>query len=201
MKKIRNIVVLGHLQSGKTTVSEALYACAYLKPKGNIEQGNTISDYTLEEKSRKSSVHSSIIPLEYKDTKINLIDCPGSDDFITDTISAISVVKGAILLIDAAKGIETQTKKLFAVCKMRGIPIFTFMNKLDREAKDPLELMGDLESVLGIPATAVTWPIQMYLLIQITNKHLQVLALDLELFTMILEVVLTVEYLLVRLLE
>lgn len=149
MKDIRNVVILGHLQSGKTTLTETLYAAAYNKPKGSVDQGTTISDYTPEEKSRKSSVHSAIIPLEYKDVKINLIDCPGSDDFITDTISAITVVKGAVLVIDASKGIEVGTVKHWNFLRKRNIPTIIYVNKMDKPDVHFDPLMEQIRTKLG----------------------------------------------------
>ena len=149
MKDIRNVVILGHLQSGKTTLTETLYAAAYNKPKGSVDQGTTISDYTPEEKSRKTSIHSAIIPLEYKDVKINLIDCPGSDDFITDTISAITVVKGAVLVIDASKGIEVGTVKHWNFLRKRNIPTIIYVNKMDKPDVHFDPLMEQIRTKLG----------------------------------------------------
>ena len=158
MKDIRNVVILGHLQSGKTTLTETLYARAYNKQKGTVEQGTTISDYSQEEKSRKSSVHSSIVPLEYKGVKINLIDCPGSDDFITDTISAITVVKGAILLIDASKGIEVGTVKHWNFLRKRNIPTIIYVNKMDKQDVHFDKLMDEIREKLGKSAIPFCLP-------------------------------------------
>ena len=109
--KIRNIAVLGHQGSGKTSLVEALYSTAMNTTKGSIEKGTTISDYLQEEKTRLSSVRLSVVPLEYEGYKMNLIDVPGNDDFIGEAISACSVVKGAILVIDASSGVEVETVK------------------------------------------------------------------------------------------
>jgi peptide chain release factor 3 len=111
------------------------------------------------EKQRGISVTSSVMQFEYDDKVISIMDTPGHNDFGEDTYRILTSVDSAVMVIDAAKGIEAQTKKLFKVCSMRGIPIFTFINKLDREAKDPLELMQELEDVLGLPSVAVTWSI------------------------------------------
>lgn len=158
MKNIRNIVILGHLQSGKTTLAETLYAAATGNAKGSVDAGTSISDYTPEEKSRKSSVHSAILPLEYKGTKINLIDCPGSDDFITDTISAISVVKGAILLIDAAKGVEVGTVKHWNFLRKKNIPTIIYVNKMDKPDVHFDKLMDDIRTKLGKNAIPFCYP-------------------------------------------
>ncbi len=111
------------------------------------------------EKQRGISVTSSVMQFEYNEKVISIMDTPGHNDFGEDTYRILTSVDSAVMVIDAAKGIETQTKKLFQVCSMRGIPIFTFINKLDREAMDPLESMQELEDVLGLPSVAVTWPI------------------------------------------
>lgn len=164
LEKRRIFGIISHPDAGKTTLTEKL-----LLHGGAIREAGTVkarrnskfatSDWMEIEKQRGISVTSSVMQFEYAGKVISIMDTPGHNDFGEDTYRILTSVDSAVMVIDAAKGIETQTKKLFAVCKMRGIPIFTFMNKLDREAKDPLELMSDLENVLGIPATAVTWPI------------------------------------------
>jgi elongation factor G len=158
MKNIRNIVLLGHLQSGKTTLAETLYAAATGNAKGSVDAGTSISDSTPEEKSRKSSVHSAILPLEYKGTKINLIDCPGSDDFITDTISAISVVKGAVLLLDASKGVEVGTVKHWNFLRKRNIPTIIYVNKMDKPDVHFDKLMDEIRTKLGKNAIPFCYP-------------------------------------------
>lgn len=158
MRNIRNIVLLGHLQSGKTTLAETLYAAATGNAKGSVDAGTSISDYTPEEKSRKSSVHSAILPIEYKSTKINLIDCPGSDDFITDTISAISVVKGAVLLLDASKGLEVGTVKHWNFLRKRNIPTIIYVNKMDKPDVHFDKLMDEIRTKLGKKAIPFCYP-------------------------------------------
>ncbi|MBQ6685912.1 MAG: peptide chain release factor 3, partial [Firmicutes bacterium] len=111
------------------------------------------------EKQRGISVTSSVMQFNYRDKVISIMDTPGHNDFGEDTYRILTSVDSAVMVIDGAKGIETQTKKLFKVCAMREIPIFTFVNKLDREARDPLDLMQELEDVLGLPSVAATWPI------------------------------------------
>ncbi len=156
--------IISHPDAGKTTLTEKL-----LLHGGAIREAGTVkarrnskfatSDWMEIEKQRGISVTSSVMQFEYEGKVISIMDTPGHNDFGEDTYRILTSVDSAVMVIDAAKGIETQTKKLFAVCRMRGIPIFTFMNKLDREAKDPLELIGELEDVLGMPAAAASWPI------------------------------------------
>ena len=131
--KIRNIVILGHLQSGKTTLVESLYSITTGAPKGTVEKGTTISDYTTEEKAKMASIKSAIVPIVYKDYKMNLIDVPGSDDFIGEAISAVSVVKGAVIVIDATSGVEVQTVKHWNMLKKKNIPTIIYVNKMDKE--------------------------------------------------------------------
>ena len=116
--KIRNIAILGHLQSGKTSLVESLYSLTTGAPKGSVEKGNTISDYTPEEKAKMNSIKSAIVPINYNDYKINLIDVPGSDDFIGEAVAAVHVVKGAVLVLDAQAGVEVQTVKHWNMLKV-----------------------------------------------------------------------------------
>ncbi len=156
--------IISHPDAGKTTLTEKL-----LLHGGAIRQAGTVkarrnskfatSDWMEIEKQRGISVTSSVMQFEYEDKVISIMDTPGHNDFGEDTYRILTSVDSAVMVIDSAKGIETQTKKLFKVCKMREIPIFTFINKLDREARQPLELLSELEDVLGIPATAASWPI------------------------------------------
>lgn len=113
------------------------------------------------EKQRGISVTSSVMQFDYNGRRVNILDTPGHSDFSEDTYRTLMAVDSAVMVVDAAKGIEAQTLKLFKVCRMRGIPIFTFINKLDRQGKEPLELMEELEEVLGIESYAMNWPIGM----------------------------------------
>ena len=119
------------------------------------------SDWMEIEKQRGISVTSSVMQFDYSDCRVNILDTPGHQDFSEDTYRTLMAVDSAVMIVDAAKGIEAQTLKLFKVCKMRGIPIFTFINKLDRQGKEPLELIQELEEVLGINAYPMNWPIGM----------------------------------------
>ncbi|GGI13131.1 peptide chain release factor 3 [Gottfriedia solisilvae] len=162
--KRRIFGIISHPDAGKTTLTEKL-----LLHGGAIREAGTVkaqknskyakSDWMEIEKQRGISVTSSVMQFEYDEKMVSIMDTPGHNDFGEDTYRVLTSVDSAVMVIDAAKGIEAQTKKLFQVCRMRGIPIFTFMNKLDRQAKDPLELMEELEEVLGMPSVAVTWPI------------------------------------------
>ncbi|WP_088040795.1 peptide chain release factor 3 [Bacillus sp. EAC] len=162
--KRRIFGIISHPDAGKTTLTEKL-----LLHGGAIREAGTVkaqknskfakSDWMEIEKQRGISVTSSVMQFEYDEKMVSIMDTPGHNDFGEDTYRVLTSVDSAVMVIDAAKGIEAQTKKLFQVCRMRGIPIFTFMNKLDRQAKDPLELMEELEEVLGMPSVSVTWPI------------------------------------------
>ncbi len=111
------------------------------------------------ERERGISITSTVLQFPYDGYTINLLDTPGHQDFGEDTYRTLLAADSAVMLIDAAKGVEPQTKKLFAICRERGIPLFTFMNKLDRPSRDPLELLDELESVLGIGAFPMNWPL------------------------------------------
>ena len=156
--------IISHPDAGKTTLTEKL-----LLHGGAIREAGTVkarrsakfatSDWMEIEKQRGISVTSSVMQFNYRGKVISIMDTPGHNDFGEDTYRILTSVDSAVMVIDGAKGVEDQTRKLFAACRLRGIPIFTFINKLDRETKDPLELLSELEEVLGMPAAAVSWPI------------------------------------------
>lgn len=156
--KIRNVVVLGHQGSGKTTLIEALYATVENKPKGSLEKGTTISDYLPEEKDRLSSVRLSVIPIHFKEHTINLIDIPGNDDFIGEAISAVTVVKGAILVINAASGVEVETVKHWNMLRKKNIPTLIYVNKMDKEGVRFEAVLEDIRSKLGKNAIPFCYP-------------------------------------------
>ena len=142
---IRNVVVLGHQGSGKTTLVESLYSTALgKKEKGSVEKGTTVSDYLPEEKDKLSSVRLSVVPLEYQNYKINLIDIPGNDDFIGEAIAAIGVVKGAILVLDATSGVQVETIKHWNMLRKKGIPTLIYVNKMDKESVDFEALLDEI---------------------------------------------------------
>src|SRR5690606_18413170 len=117
------------------------------------------SDWMSIEKERGISVTTSVMQFPYHDLLYNLLDTPGNQDFSEDTYRTLAAADCAIMLIDAAKGVEAQTRKLFEVCRLRAMPIFTFVNKMDREGREPLDLMSEIEQLLGIHCVAVNWPI------------------------------------------
>ncbi|MBC3883022.1 peptide chain release factor 3 [Undibacterium sp. LX40W] len=162
----RTFGIISHPDAGKTTLTEKL-----LMFSGAIQLAGTVkarksgrhatSDWMEIEKQRGISVASSVMQFEYRDHVVNLLDTPGHQDFSEDTYRVLTAVDSALMVIDAAKGVEEQTIKLLNVCRMRNTPIITFVNKMDRETRDPLELLDELESVLKIQCAPVTWPIGM----------------------------------------
>jgi len=160
----RTFAIISHPDAGKTTLTEKLllYGGA-IQLAGSVrarrDQNNTTSDWMELEKERGISVSSTVLQFEYDGCVINLLDTPGHKDFSEDTYRVLTAVDSVIMVIDAAKGIEERTRKLFEICRLRGIPIFTFMNKMDRNSLEPLALLDELEKVLGIGAFPVTWPL------------------------------------------
>ncbi len=162
----RTFGIISHPDAGKTTLTEKLLLFS-----GAIQLAGTVkarksgrhatSDFLAIEKQRGISVASSVMQFEYRDHVVNLLDTPGHQDFSEDTYRVLTAVDSALMVIDAAKGVEAQTIKLLNVCRMRDTPILTFMNKMDREVRDPLELLDEVESVLQIQCAPVTWPIGM----------------------------------------
>ncbi|HHH28648.1 MAG TPA: peptide chain release factor 3 [Polyangiaceae bacterium] len=160
----RTFAIISHPDAGKTTLTEklllyggAIHTAGTVKARRS--QRTVTSDWMELEKKRGISVTSSVLQFELKGIKYNLLDTPGHQDFSEDTYRTLTAADCAIMLIDAAKGVEAQTKKLFHVCRMRGTPIVTFVNKLDRPARDPFELMSEVEEVLGLATVPVTWPV------------------------------------------
>lgn len=164
VEKRRTFAIISHPDAGKTTLTEKLLLFG-----GAIRLAGTVkgrkaakfatSDWMEIEKQRGISVTSSVMQFDYAGKRINILDTPGHQDFSEDTYRTLTAADSAVMLIDSAKGVEAQTKKLFQVCRMRGIPIFTFINKLDREGRDPFDLMEELEEVLGIRSYPMNWPI------------------------------------------
>ncbi len=160
----RTFAIISHPDAGKTTLTEKflLYGGA-LQLAGTVtarkDQRATTSDWMELERQRGISVSSTVLQFEYGGCVVNLLDTPGHKDFSEDTYRVLTAVDAAVMVVDAAKGIEAQTRKLFEVCRQRGVPIFTFMNKLDRPSRPPLELIDELENVLGIHALPINWPL------------------------------------------
>ncbi len=163
INKRRTFAIISHPDAGKTTLTEKLllYGGAIQSAgmvKGKRSMKHAVSDWMEIEKQRGISVTSSVLQFEYGDHCINILDTPGHEDFSEDTYRTLMAADNAVMVIDASKGVERQTKKLFKVCVMRHIPIFTFINKMDREARDPFELLEEIEQVLGIETYPVNWP-------------------------------------------
>ena len=164
IQRRRTFAIISHPDAGKTTLTEKLllYGGA-VQLAGSVtarkNQRATTSDWMELEKKRGISISSTVLQFDYDGYRINLLDTPGHRDFSEDTYRVLTAVDSVVMVIDAAKGIEAQTRKLFEVCRQRGVPIFTFMNKCDRPMKNPLSLLDELERVLGIGAFPVNWPI------------------------------------------
>src|SRR6056297_3775208 len=166
VQKRRTFGIISHPDAGKTTLTEklllfggAIQKAGSVKARKNTRHAK--SDWMSVEKDRGISVTSSVMKFEYKGFEINLLDTPGHEDFSEDTYRVLTAVDSALMVIDSIKGVESQTEKLMQVCRMRSTPIMTFINKLDREGRDSLELLDDIEQSLGIQAAPLTWPIGM----------------------------------------
>jgi peptide chain release factor 3 len=164
ISKRRTFAIISHPDAGKTTLTEKflLYGGAINTAgsvKGKANSKHAVSDWMEIEKQRGISVTSSVLQFEYDDFCINILDTPGHEDFSEDTYRTLMAADSAVMVIDASKGVEKQTKKLFKVCTMRNIPIFTFINKMDREANDTFDLLEEIEQVLGIETCPINWPI------------------------------------------
>lgn len=164
VRRRRTFAIISHPDAGKTTLTEKLllYGGA-IRAAGTVKSRKSdkhaVSDWMEIEKQRGISVTSSVLQFEYNNFCVNILDTPGHQDFSEDTYRTLMAADSAVMVIDCSKGVEDQTKKLFQVCKMRGIPIFTFINKMDREGRDPFELIEEIEQVLGIRSYPVNWPI------------------------------------------
>lgn len=164
IRRRRTFAIISHPDAGKTTMTEKLllYGGA-IHLAGSVKarkaSRHATSDWMEIEKQRGISVTSSVMQFEYDGYCINILDTPGHQDFSEDTYRTLCAADSAVMLLDGAKGVEAQTIKLFEVCRKRGIPIFTFINKMDRAAKNPFDLVDELEKVLGIRSTPINWPI------------------------------------------
>ena len=166
VQRRRTFAIISHPDAGKTTITEKiLYEGGAIREAGEVKGKSgtkaATSDWMALEQQRGVSITSSALQLDFDGLRINLLDTPGHKDFGEDTYRTLIAADSAAMLIDAAKGVEAQTRKLYEVCSLRKIPIFTFANKMDREGKEPLELIDDVENTLGIRCYPVTWPIGM----------------------------------------
>ena len=164
IERRRTFAIISHPDAGKTTLTEKLllYGGAIQlagSVKGKATARHAVSDWMELEKQRGISITSSVMQFEYGGHCVNILDTPGHQDFSEDTYRTLMAADSAVMVIDAAKGIEPQTRKLFKICAMRHIPIFTFINKLDRDARSPYELMEELENEFGILTYPMNWPI------------------------------------------
>src|SRR3954453_16331873 len=160
----RTFAIIAHPDAGKTTLTEklllfggAIQLAGAVKARG--EQRRARSDWMKVERERGISVTASVMNFDYDERTFNLVDTPGHEDFSEDTYRTLTAVDSAVMVIDAAKGIESQTRKLFEVCRLRDVPIITLVNKMDREARDPFALLSEIEETLAIDVTPATWPI------------------------------------------
>lgn len=159
-QNIRNIAILGHQSSGKTTLSEAIaFTGGVITAKGEIEKKNTLSDFQDQEKEKLSSISATLIPVEYKNNKLNFIDLPGNDDFIGEVLSVTKLIKGAILVIDAEKGVQVGTIKHWQMLRKKNIPTIIFLNKMDKENTHFDLLLENIQERLGKTAVPFTYPI------------------------------------------
>src|SRR5438477_907198 len=164
IQRRRTFAIISHPDAGKTTLTEKLllYGGAVQLAGSVTSRKNaraTTSDWMELEKQRGISVSSTVLQFDYRGYRVNLLDTPGHKDFSEDTYRVLTAVDAVVMVIDAAKGIEAQTRKLFEVCRRRGVPIFTFMNKCDRPTLNAFALLDELESVLGLQSSPVIWPL------------------------------------------
>jgi len=166
VRRRRTFAIIAHPDAGKTTLTEklllfggAIQMAGAVKARG--EQRRARSDWMKVERERGISVTASVMSFDYAEKSFNLVDTPGHEDFSEDTYRTLTAVDSAVMVIDAAKGIESQTRKLFEVCRLRDVPIMTFINKMDREARDPFDLLSEIEQTLALDVTPASWPIGM----------------------------------------
>ena len=162
----RTFAIISHPDAGKTTLTEklllfggAIQLAGEVKARG--ERRRARSDWMAIERERGISVSSAVMTFEHDGLTFNLLDTPGHQDFSEDTYRTLTAVDSAVMVLDAAKGIEAQTRKLFEVCRLRDVPIMTFVNKLDREGRDPFDLLDEIEQSLALDVTPASWPIGM----------------------------------------
>ena len=162
----RTFAIISHPDAGKTTLTEklllfggAIQMAGAVKARGEMRRAR--SDWMKVERDRGISVSASVMTFEFEGKQYNLLDTPGHEDFSEDTYRTLTAVDSAVMVLDAAKGIETQTRKLFEVCRLRDMPITTFVNKMDREGREPFELLDEIENLLQLEVSPASWPIGM----------------------------------------
>ncbi len=166
LQKRRTFAIISHPDAGKTTLTEKLLLFGGAIQTAGAVKSNKIkktatSDFMEIEKQRGISVATSVMTFDYGGRKINILDTPGHKDFAEDTYRTLTAVDSVILVIDCVKGVEEQTERLMEVCRMRDTPVIVFVNKMDREGKDPFDLLDDLEQKLKIKVRPITWPVNM----------------------------------------
>ena len=166
VNKRRTFAIISHPDAGKTTITEKLLLLGKLiqvagSVKGKKADRHATSDWMSMEQERGISVTSSVMQFPYKDRVVNLLDTPGHEDFSEDTYRTLTAVDSALMIVDGAKGVEARTIKLMEVCRLRNTPILSFVNKMDRDIRDPIDLLDEIESVLKIKAATINWPIGM----------------------------------------
>src|SRR6201991_979610 len=164
IERRRTFAIISHPDAGKTTLTEKLLLFGGAiqlagQVKAKRDRRATQSDWMAIERERGISVVTSVMTFEYDGRVFNLLDTPGHEDFSEDTYRTLTAVDSAVMVIDAAKGIEPRTRKLFEVCRLRDIPIITFINKMDRESRDPFDLIDEIEKTLALDTAPITWPI------------------------------------------
>src|SRR5712672_1220595 len=164
VERRRTFAIISHPDAGKTTLTEKLLLFGGAiqlagQVKAKRDRRSTRSDWMAIERERGISVVTSVMTFDYDTRVFNLLDTPGHEDFSEDTYRTLTAVDSAVMVIDGAKGIEARTRKLFEVCRLRDIPIITFINKMDRETREPLDLIDEIEKTLALDASPVTWPI------------------------------------------
>src|SRR5262245_19171264 len=160
----RTFAIISHPDAGKTTLTEKLLLYSGMIRTAGMVRGRkgakaASSDWMGMEQERGISITASAMQFHYKNALINVLDTPGHQDFSEDTYRTLTAADSAVMVIDASKGVEAQTKKLFAVCRMRNIPVLTFMNKMDLQVRDPFELMEEVENLLGVHASPINWAV------------------------------------------
>src|SRR5947207_8670526 len=164
VERRRTFAIISHPDAGKTTLTEKLLLFGGAiqlagQVKAKRDRRATRSDWMAVERERGISVVTSVMTFEFDGRVFNLLDTPGHEDFSEDTYRTLTAVDSAVMVIDAAKGIEPRTRKLFEVCRLRDIPIITFINKMDREGRDPCDLIDEIEKTLAVDPAPVTWPV------------------------------------------